>query len=113
MTATLAAGFLDRTSEREELDQLLASVRDGESGVLVLRGEAGIGKTALLRYAACRASGFCVVRTTCAGRRGCVGGGDPGGGGGVGRAFGRHQAGVGAVARPSRRAAAAAAGRPQ
>src|SRR3954466_2333416 len=64
MTATLAAGFLDRTSEREELDQLLASVRDGESGVLVLRGEAGIGKTALLRYAARRASGFRVARVT-------------------------------------------------
>src|SRR5690349_3390958 len=64
MTATLAAGFLDRASEREELDGLLASVREGESGVLVLRGEAGIGKTALLRYAARRASGFRVARVT-------------------------------------------------
>src|SRR3954469_6047779 len=58
MTATLAAGFLDRTGEREVLDRLLANVRDGQSAVLVVRGEAGIGKTELLRYAARHASGF-------------------------------------------------------
>ncbi len=32
------------------LDDLLSAVRRGESRSLVLRGEAGIGKTALLRY---------------------------------------------------------------
>src|SRR4051812_10582740 len=64
MTATVAAGFLDRTSEREMLDGLLAHVRDGQSGVLVIRGEAGIGKTALLRYTARHASGFRVAQVT-------------------------------------------------
>ena len=49
MPATLASGFIDRTSEREVLDRLLAHAREGQSAVLVMRGEAGIGKTALLR----------------------------------------------------------------
>jgi DNA-binding CsgD family transcriptional regulator len=47
------------------LDGLLDEVRSGHSGVLVLRGEAGIGKTALLRYMENVASGFTVAR--CAG----------------------------------------------
>ncbi|HEY2437078.1 MAG TPA: AAA family ATPase, partial [Solirubrobacteraceae bacterium] len=64
MAATLASGFLDRTSERDVLDGLLANVRGGRSGVLVIRGEAGIGKTALLRYAAREASGFRVAQVT-------------------------------------------------
>jgi DNA-binding CsgD family transcriptional regulator len=64
MGATLASGFLDRTSEREELDRLLAHVREGQSAVLVVRGEAGIGKTALLRYVANRANAFRVVQIT-------------------------------------------------
>src|SRR3954468_24028724 len=64
MAATVAAGFLDRTSEREMLDGLLARVREGESAVLVIRGEAGIGKTALLRYVARHASGFRVAQVT-------------------------------------------------
>jgi hypothetical protein len=44
------------------LDRLLAEVRGGRSRVLVLRGEPGIGKTALLDYAAERAAGFRVIR---------------------------------------------------
>jgi DNA-binding CsgD family transcriptional regulator len=64
MTATLASGFLDRTSEREVLDRLLARAREGESAVLVVRGEPGIGKTALLRYIARQASGFRVAQVT-------------------------------------------------
>jgi len=62
MPANRGLGFLGRTSEREELDRLLQSVREGQSAVLVLRGEAGIGKTALLRYAARQASGFRVAQ---------------------------------------------------
>ena len=51
-------GFLGRTRERERLDAMLAQARDGQSAVLVIRGEPGIGKTALLRYAARQASGL-------------------------------------------------------
>ena len=51
-------GFFGRSSERERLDATLASARDGHSAVLVIRGEAGIGKTALLRHAARQASGL-------------------------------------------------------
>lgn len=50
--------FLGRTSERELLGRLLANVRGGQSGVLVIRGESGVGKTALLRYATSHAAGF-------------------------------------------------------
>ena len=56
--------FVGRASEREVLDGLLTRVRGGESAVLVIRGEAGIGKTALLRYAARQASGFRVAEVT-------------------------------------------------
>ena len=62
MAATLASGFLDRTSEREALARLLADAREGQSAVLVMRGEAGIGKTALLRHLARQASGFRVAQ---------------------------------------------------
>ena len=58
MPATRGLGFLGRTRERERLDAMLAQARDGQSAVLVIRGEPGIGKTALLRYAARQASGL-------------------------------------------------------
>ena len=45
------------------LDRLLAAVPGGQSGVLVVRGEPGVGKTALLSYAISSASGFRVART--------------------------------------------------
>src|SRR5919197_2734795 len=51
-----------RSSERELLDRLLENVRDGQSAVLVIRGEPGIGKTALLKHCAEQASGFRVAR---------------------------------------------------
>jgi AAA ATPase domain len=53
-----------RRNERRAVDRLLAAARAGRSGVLVLRGEAGIGKSALLEYAVQGASGFRVLRAT-------------------------------------------------
>jgi hypothetical protein len=47
-----------RQSECESLDGLLADAASGTSRVVVLRGEAGVGKSALLRYAGERASGW-------------------------------------------------------
>ena len=57
-----ATGLLDRRSERAAVDRVLDQARAGSSAVLVVRGEPGIGKTALLGYAAGRALGFRVVR---------------------------------------------------
>jgi DNA-binding CsgD family transcriptional regulator len=51
-----------RRSECDVLDDLLARVRTGQSRVLVLRGEAGIGKTALLDCLAGSAPDFRIVR---------------------------------------------------
>src|SRR6201981_3310220 len=51
-----------RRVEREVLDRLLEAVRGGQSRVLVVRGEPGVGKTALLHSAIGSASGFRVVR---------------------------------------------------
>src|SRR4051794_29359751 len=62
MPAQRPPGFRGRASEREVLDRLLENARAGHSGAVVIRGEAGIGKTALLRYAARQASGFRVAQ---------------------------------------------------
>src|ERR1700760_3617758 len=64
MSGMRGPAFVGRTTERDVLDRLLARVRGGESDVLVIHGEAGIGKTALLRYAARQASGFRVAELT-------------------------------------------------
>jgi DNA-binding CsgD family transcriptional regulator len=56
------SGLLDRGSEREALERLVAGVRAGHSGVLVLRGEAGVGKSALLRHLSNTADGCRVAR---------------------------------------------------
>ncbi|MEV6711057.1 AAA family ATPase [Lentzea sp. NPDC051208] len=55
-------GLLGRRTEAEALDRLLSQARSGAGQVLVLRGEAGIGKTALLDQVSARASGFRVAR---------------------------------------------------
>lgn len=47
-----------RVAECRALDGVIAGVRSGGSQVLVLRGEAGVGKTALLDYLAGQAAGF-------------------------------------------------------
>jgi DNA-binding CsgD family transcriptional regulator len=51
-----------RRVEREALGRLLEAVRGGQSRVLVVRGEAGIGKTALVESVSESASGFRVMR---------------------------------------------------
>jgi DNA-binding CsgD family transcriptional regulator len=51
-----------RRNEREVLDRELQHVLAGQSLVRVLRGEAGVGKTALLEYVAERASGCRIAR---------------------------------------------------
>src|SRR5215467_12070238 len=57
-----AVKLTDRDVERGELDGLLSAVRAGESRVLVVRGDPGVGKTALLDYLAGQARGCRVVR---------------------------------------------------
>jgi DNA-binding CsgD family transcriptional regulator len=54
--------LLGRAAERLALDRLFAEASAGRSGVLALVGEAGIGKTSLLEYAAARAEGMQVLR---------------------------------------------------
>ena len=57
-----AARLVDRRSECEALDQVVADVVSGVSRVLVLRGEAGVGKSALLGYLSDRVAGWGVAR---------------------------------------------------
>jgi DNA-binding CsgD family transcriptional regulator len=58
MSVEPARGLRGRLSERETLNGLLRDAQNGQSAVLVVRGEPGIGKSALLRDLADRASGF-------------------------------------------------------
>src|SRR5580692_3916537 len=59
-----AMRLVDRDAERSELDFLLRALRRGESGSLVIRGEAGMGKTALLEYLTQRAADCRVISVT-------------------------------------------------
>ncbi|MDA0161361.1 DUF2791 family P-loop domain-containing protein [Solirubrobacter ginsenosidimutans] len=61
MSTGLDPVLLGRASERQSLDRVLDDARDGRSAVLVIRGEAGVGKTTLLRHCARQASGFRVA----------------------------------------------------
>ena len=56
------SGLRGRRTERKALGRLLEHARKDQSGVVVMRGEAGVGKTALLDYLAERAHGFRIVR---------------------------------------------------
>jgi hypothetical protein len=62
LTRRPGAVLLGRRRESEVLDKLLETVRGGRSEVLVVLGEAGIGKTALLEHASVSATGFRVAR---------------------------------------------------
>ena len=53
--------LLGRRSECEALDRLLTDARAGRSGVVVLRGDAGVGKSALLDYLSDRVTNWHVV----------------------------------------------------
>ncbi|WP_460627498.1 helix-turn-helix transcriptional regulator [Intrasporangium mesophilum] len=56
--------FLGRIAERSVLDGVLNTVRGGLGSVLVVRGEAGVGKSRLLRYCIEQAADFQVVVAT-------------------------------------------------
>jgi DNA-binding CsgD family transcriptional regulator/tetratricopeptide (TPR) repeat protein len=62
-TIPRVARLRGRSTECDALDRLLKDAQDGRSGSVVLRGEAGVGKSALLLYAAERASDWHVART--------------------------------------------------
>ena len=62
MAALSAVRLTGRRSESDVLDELVEAVRAGESRALVVRGEPGVGKSALLEYLAEHASGCRVVR---------------------------------------------------
>ena len=59
-----ATGLVGRDHECEVVDGLLDGALQGNSGALVLRGEAGTGKSSLLQYAAERADEVTVLRVT-------------------------------------------------
>ena len=54
--------LIDRQAERGVLEGLLEAIRAGESRALVVSGEAGVGKTALLEYLSQQASGCRLAR---------------------------------------------------
>jgi DNA-binding CsgD family transcriptional regulator len=62
VAAPRTPAFRGRVRERRRIDRLLDGVRAGESAALVVQGEAGIGKTALLRYCSRQAAGCRVVQ---------------------------------------------------
>ncbi len=56
--------MLGREHEFAVLDRLLDDARGGHGGVLIMRGDAGVGKTALLEYAVEAGRGFRIARTS-------------------------------------------------
>ncbi len=63
MTTSSARRLLGRQRQRVALDRLLEDARNGQGGGLVLHGEPGVGKTAMLEYAVERGRDFRVVQT--------------------------------------------------
>jgi AAA ATPase domain len=61
-TERRGSGLRGRRTECKALDRLLADARNNRSVVPVVRGEAGVGKTALLDCLAERAGGFRIAR---------------------------------------------------
>jgi DNA-binding NarL/FixJ family response regulator len=60
--AVTGSNLRGRATECALLDDAIEAVRAGESRTLVLHGEAGIGKTALLNYAVESAADMCLLR---------------------------------------------------
>jgi DNA-binding CsgD family transcriptional regulator len=56
--------LIGRVEECAELDGLISDVRSGNSRVLVIRGEAGVGKTALLQHVSASATGFRCIQVS-------------------------------------------------
>jgi hypothetical protein len=63
VTSTLRPDLVGRRPERELLEKLLESARGGRGVVLVVHGEPGVGKTALLEYAVQKGDSFRIART--------------------------------------------------
>ena len=63
LTKPLAAQLLGRQREREVLGRLLSAAKSGDGGVLVMHGEAGVGKTALLDWTVEEGRRLRVLRT--------------------------------------------------
>ena len=59
-----ALPLVGRDAELARIDAAVASARRGDSAMLVVRGEPGIGKTSLLNAASARARGVRVLRTS-------------------------------------------------
>jgi DNA-binding CsgD family transcriptional regulator len=59
--STIHSMLFGRDAERSQIAALLDDARSGRSGVLVIRGEAGVGKSALLEHTGLRASGMKVL----------------------------------------------------
>ncbi|WP_275561283.1 AAA family ATPase [Streptomyces sp. 5-6(2022)] len=64
MLETYTDVLIGRQDEIRQLDALLRAAREGSGGALVLRGEPGIGKSALLRHLDEAATGFVVMRAS-------------------------------------------------
>src|ERR1700722_15776578 len=61
---TTPAVLVGRGRERATIDRILSEVRDGASRSMVVRGDPGIGKSALVDYMVAAAAGFRVIRVT-------------------------------------------------